>query len=70
MLNINPATIIDELNSTQKLVQKWVTKLENIPVVDEPGSEEQLELFIREFAGEMRVCASKCGTLAEILLGD
>lgn len=72
MLNVHPQTVVDELGSTKKLLEKWLARFENneIPVVDQPGSEEQLELFVREFCGEMRVCAGKCANLAEILLGD
>lgn len=71
MLTVSPDTVVEELESTKKLLDKWILKFnEGLPVVDQVGSEEQLELFIREFCGELRICAGKCGNLAEVLLND
>ena len=70
-LSINPETIHDELSGAKKILDKWLAKLdEGLPVVDEPGSEEQLEAMMREFVGELRVCAGKCANVAEVLAGD
>ena len=71
MLTVNPDVVVDELESTKKILDKWLVKFnKGLPVVDEPGSEEQLELLMREFCGELRICAGKCGNLAAVLLGD
>lgn len=71
MLNVSPDTVVDELESTKKLLEKWIkTFNEGLPVLDKPGDEEQLEMLLREFCGELRVCAGKCGNLAEVVLGD
>ena len=71
MLTVNPEVIHDELLGAKKIIDKWLAKLdEGLPLLDEPGSEEQLELLMREFCGELRVCAGKCGNLAEVLSGD
>lgn len=71
MLNVNPDTVIEELQSAKKLLEKWISNFEQgLPVIDTPGSEEQLELLVRECCGELRVVAGKCGNLSEILLGD
>lgn len=71
MLTVNPDTIVEELESTKKLLDKWILKLnEGLPVIDQPGGEEQLELLMREFCGELRICAGKCANLSEVLLND
>lgn len=71
MLTVNPDTIVEELESTKKLIDKWIVKMnEGLPVLDKPGAEEQLELLMREFCGELRICAGKCANLADVLLGD
>jgi hypothetical protein len=71
MLAINTETIHDELAGAKKIIEKWLETLDKgLPVIDEPGSEEQLELLMREFCGELRVCAGKCANLAEVLSGD
>lgn len=71
MLNVSSDTVISELESAKKLLEKWISTFEQgLPVVDAPGSEEQLELLLRECCGELKVVAGKCGNLSEILLGD
>lgn len=71
MLTVNPETIHDELTGARKIIEKWLETLDRgLPVIDEPGSEERLELLMREFCGELRVCAGKCANLAEVLSGD
>lgn len=70
-LAINPETIHDELTGAKKIIEKWLAQLDSgLPSVDEPGSEEQLESLMREFVGELRVCAGKCANVAEVLSGD
>lgn len=71
MLPVNAETIHDELSGAKKILEKWLAQLDKgLPVVDEPGSEEQLGLLIHEMCGELRVCAGKCATLADVLLAD
>lgn len=71
MLAINPETIHDELTSAKKIIDKWLTRLDaGLPLVDKPGGEEELEMLMREFCGELKVCALKTGGLAEVLSGD
>lgn len=71
MLTVHPDTVVEELESTKKLIDKWLVQFnKGLPQLDQPGSDEQLELLIREFCGELRICAGKCGNLAEVLLGD
>jgi hypothetical protein len=70
-LAINPETIHDELEGAKKIIDKWLAQLDaGLPMVDEPGNEEQLEALMREFVGELRVCAGKCANVAEVLAGD
>lgn len=70
-LAINPDTLHDELTGAKKIIEKWLAVLDKgLPVVDQPGDEEQLEMLIREFCGEMRVCAGKTANVAEILSDD
>jgi len=71
MLPVSPDLIHDELESAKKILEKWIEKVKaGLPVVDNPGDEMQLDLFIRELCGELRVCAGKCGNLSEVLQGD
>lgn len=71
MLAINPETLHDELSGAKKIIEKWLAKLDaGLPAMDQPGDEEQLEMLMREFCGEMRVCAGKCANVAEVLSGD
>lgn len=71
MLTVNPATITEELQAARKILDKWVERMNaGLPTIDHPGSEEQLELLMREFCGELKICAGKCATLSEVLLGD
>lgn len=71
MLTVNPDTIVEELEGTQKLIQKWINRLNSgLPAIDQPGAEEELELLMREFCGELRICAGKCANLSEVLLND
>lgn len=71
MLNVSSDTVIEELEGSAKLLQKWIdTFKQGLPVIDAPGSEEQLELLMRECCGELKVVAGKCGNLSDILLGD
>jgi len=70
-LPVSPDLISSELESAKKILEKWIEKVNSgLPVIDEPGDDQQLDLLIRELCGELRVCAGKCGNLAEILLGD
>lgn len=70
MLAVSADLIHDELVSARQILDKWSQRVDaGLPVVDAPGSVEQLDLLVREMAGELRVCAGKCGNLAEILLG-
>jgi vacuolar-type H+-ATPase subunit E/Vma4 len=71
MLTVNPETIHDELTGAKKIIEKWLAKLdEGLPAVDQPGDEEALDMLMREFVGELRVCAGKCANVAEVLSGD
>jgi hypothetical protein len=71
MLPVNPETITEELESAKKLIDKWILKMnEGLPVLDQPGNEDQLELLMREFCGELRIVAGKCANLAEVLSTD
>lgn len=72
MLTVHPQTILEEMKSTQKILAKWIELIENkqMPAVDLPAGEEALDDFVREMCGELRVCAGKCGNLADVLLAD
>lgn len=71
MLPVSPDLISEELESAKKTLEKWLEKVNaGLPVVDQPGDEHQLDLFVRELCGELRIVAGKCGNLAEVLLGD
>lgn len=71
MLTVSPDLIVDELESAKKILEKWIKKVnDGLPVIDEPGDQEQLSLLLRELTGELRICAGKCGNLAEVILGD
>ena len=71
MLNVNPETVVSELEGSKAILEKWIkTFNEGLPVIDQPGSEQQLELLVREFCGELRVVAGKCGNLSEVVLGE
>lgn len=69
MLAASPQTIVDEIESVQKLLQKWHDRFTggSIPVIDVPSDEGMLDDFMREFCGELRICAGRCGNLAEVL---
>lgn len=70
-LAINPDTIHDEMSGAKKIIEKWLAVFDaGLPAIDKPGDEEQLELLLREFCGEMRVCAGKCANLADVLSLD
>lgn len=71
MLNVNPDTVVEELESAKKLLDKWITKFNSgLPAIDEPGSDQALELLLREFCGELRIVAGKCGNMADVVLGE
>lgn len=71
MLNVSPDTVLAELESAKVLLEKWLARFDGqLPVVDQPGSEEELEKVLREFCGEMRVVAGKVGNLSDVMLGE
>lgn len=71
MLNLQKETFIAEMNSSIGLLKKWVSYFEQgLPVLDVPGSEEQLELLMRECCGELKVVAGKVAILADVLQGN
>ena len=71
MLNVSSDTVVAELEGATALLQKWIDTFKaGLPHIDEPGSEEQLELLMRECCGELKVVAGKCANLSDVLLGD
>ena len=71
MLPVGPDLISSELDSAKKILEKWIERVNaGMPVIDQPGNDHQLELFVQELCGELRIVAGKCGNLAEVLLGD
>ena len=72
MLTVSSEVLIAELKTAQDYLAKWVSAVEQgIPGIDTPAtgtSDENLEAFIRELCGELRVVAGKCDSLSEIVL--
>lgn len=66
MLPISPDVLYDELESIQKVVVKWKERVKQIPGVDTPGSEEELQAFIRELCGELMLSAGKSEGIAVV----
>lgn len=70
MLPVSPPVILQELASVKDVIAKWVEAIaQGVPFVDKPGTEEELERYMRELCGELLLVAGKCSTLAEVLYG-
>jgi len=68
---ISRELVYEEMKSTKLVLEKWMRRLEEtgFPEVDMPAAEGRLDEFLREFCGEMLVCAGKCENLASVLSG-
>lgn len=60
-------TLHDEILSVKRLVDKWESYFKStpLPVLDAPGTPEELEKIISAFRGEIRLVARKAEALAE-----
>jgi hypothetical protein len=67
-LPVSPNVLYNELETARSILEKWTKAVgEGIPMVDQPGSPDALESFLRTLVGELQVVSGKCDTLAEIL---
>lgn len=69
-LPINPETIYAELQQIEGIVARWRESVgKGIVGIDMPAqdAEERLEMFLRQFTGELLFVGGKCTNLAMIL---
>lgn len=66
-LPITPDTIDMEVETSIDILTKVRKRLEAIPSIDVPGSDEQTLEFLRELCGELMVVANKCSGVASVL---
>lgn len=67
-LPVSRELMVDEIESSMKVLNKWSGALQgNIPGIDVPGSEEQLQALLEELSSELQVVASKVQSLALIV---
>lgn len=66
-LPVSEATILREVESAQQILTEIRDRLDSIPGVTMPGSEQQLSEFLRELCGDLFVASNKCNGLAQVL---
>jgi len=70
VLSIHPDLLHSELEGMERIIAKWRVSIgDGIVGVDLPAAnaEEKLELFVRQFVGEMLFVAGKAQNMAAIL---
>lgn len=66
-LPITPDTIDMEVETSIDILTKVRTRLQAIPGIDAPSSDEQTIEFLRELCGELMVVANKCSGVASVM---
>jgi hypothetical protein len=68
-LPLTSALLTDELKGAKVIIERWLHDFETngVPGEDQPLDEEQMEIFLRRFCGELVLCSHKCASLAEVL---
>lgn len=70
MLPVSPAIALKEMESIKFIVDKWVERVtEGIPIVTFSAKDEDLELYLRQWIGELRIVSGKADNLADVLSG-
>jgi len=70
MFPITKENIETELETSSKILGDWMIRLrESFPIIDDNVTEEQFNAFIKQFVGELRLCAGKLDNLADVLSG-
>lgn len=68
MLPIQRDQVLRELRDARRILTKWTKLIEQgIPSVDCPGSDEALDEFVSQLAGELLLAAGRCETLSSVL---
>lgn len=68
MLPVEQDLIRSELVGTKEILEKWISRVEaGLPMLDQPGTEQALDDFIRALCGELLVAAGRCETLSAVL---
>jgi vacuolar-type H+-ATPase subunit E/Vma4 len=71
MLPVTSEVIRSELEATKEILEKWLEKVnDGIPGMDVPAEDLSIEIWVRQFCGELNLIAGRCETLAGVLLGE
>lgn len=72
MLPIERSTIEGDLFDAEELIRKWGKRFQDqqVPMLDKPGSEEQLFEFVGQLATEVLLVSNKLEALAAALRGE
>lgn len=70
MLKTSPTVAMDEMIGIEKMIQHWIVRLkEGIPVLTFTARDEDLEMYMTQWVGDLRILAGKADNLADILSG-
>lgn len=70
MIPISPTIAIDEMVGIQKIVEKWIERVkEGIPTLNFEARDEDFELFMKQWVGELRILSGIGDNLADVLSG-
>lgn len=70
MLPLAPKIAIQEMEGIKTIIEKWLTNLnEGVPTLTFEARDEDFEMYMKQWIGELRLLAGKADNLADILSG-
>ena len=70
LIPMSPVIAINEMDNIKKIIDKWLERVnEGIPCVTFEAPDDQFDMFMKHWVGELRLLAGSADNLADVLSG-